>query len=159
MELGVAALTFAVLISPLIGWLMWLEDFDGWRSDRVYRRELRQRDRLTPHQFYERFYGTSGIDERLVVDFIDFNARFWGVDSERMRPEDNYPAIDGHCQDDEFIKAVERAFGVSIPVEDYPEIDGSFDSIIRYIHRGRQRASSNDPSTTAAAAEPLRDPR
>jgi hypothetical protein len=130
---GVGFGLVTAVLSPLIIWLMWREDFDGIASECRYRRALKLRDALTAHEFYGRFYERAGIDSEIVSRLLVVIADFYQVDATTIRPEDNLPAIDGHACDDELVDRLEQEFRIQVPMDDWPGIDGSFDSLVRYI--------------------------
>lgn len=112
---------------------MWWEDFDGMQSEWRYRRERKTRERLSPAQFYERFYRSTDVREEIVLRLLSLHADFWKVESELIRPHDNYVRISGCVDEAEFVRAIESAFGIAISESDSQTIDGSFDSIARYV--------------------------
>jgi hypothetical protein len=124
-------LLYLVIASPLIGWLMWREDFDGMRSEWLWRLERKKRKPLSTQQFYEQFYRTSGVSEQIVARLLALQANYWKIDAAIIRPEDDYPRI--FCDDGEFVKRIESEFEVTIADRDLEQVDGSFDSIARYI--------------------------
>ena len=125
------ALAFIAIISPLIFWLMWREDFDGMQSEWRYYRACKSRQPLSPDEFYEEFYLSSGIEKCTVAGLSEVCVEVYGVKAELIRPEDNYPrAYDG---DDELIEAIEARFGIDVKSDDLSAIDGTFDSLARYV--------------------------
>ena len=126
-------LVFAAIALPLIWWLMWREDFDGTQSEWRYRRECKNRDYLSPIQFYEQFYESTDIQQDTVLRLLSLHADFWQVDSRLIRPHDDYCRIFGNAFDAEFIDKIESEFGICIPDNDLTKLDGTFDSIARYV--------------------------
>jgi len=134
-------LLFLVIASPIIWWLMWREDFDGMQSEWRYNRERKTRDFLSPTQFYERYYKSSGVQKETIVRLLALHAEFLEVEPELIRPHDNYPRISSGADDGEFIARIESEFGIQIPLDDLAMIDGSFDSIAKYLdHRLKHAA-------------------
>jgi hypothetical protein len=124
-------LLFLAIASPLIGWLMWRADFDGMRSEWLWRRERKKRTPLSVQQFYEQFYRTSGVSEQIVARLLALQANYWKIDAALIRPEDDYPRTFG--DDGEFVKQIESEFDLTIADCDLEKVDGSFDSIAKYI--------------------------
>lgn len=130
-----AFVVFAIVSAPVIYWLMWCEDFDGIASTGRYRRALKSRKPLSPKEFYQEFYSEAGIDRGLVERFLNLTAEFWTVDRSMIRPEDNFCAMNGHDFDDEFIEKLKAEFAVELSDQDRSGVDGSFDSIVRWVGR------------------------
>lgn len=127
-------LAVVVSLSPIIYWLMWREDFEGMRSEWQFNRECKRRDRLTSGEFFDHFYGASGVPKDVIARLLELHARIWGVDSELIRPQDNYPQITGHFVDAEStFLAFAMEFGIEIPGTDVSRISGTFDSFARYL--------------------------
>jgi hypothetical protein len=133
---GVSFATAAFLV-----WrrLMWRTDFEGIRSAAEYQKALPSREPLDAEDFYKRFYSDSGIDETLVRRLRSFQAQFWEIDAERVRPEDDYVRIAGGCDADRFIPAVERAFDVEVGCRCHLLKDFSFDSLVRLLADGGEK--------------------
>ena len=129
----VVFLAFAAVVGPIIYWLMWREDFDGIQSEWRYKRELKQRDRLSLDEFYEQFYKSSGVDRELVVRMVQVFADAYLVDAQYIRPHDNYSGITAGTMDEDFIAKVRSELHIALDSEDAPVLDGSVDSIIRYL--------------------------
>ena len=124
-------LLFLAIASPLIGCLMWREDFDGMRSEWRWRRERKKRKRLSVQQFCQQFYLTSGVSEQIIARLLALQANYWKIDAALIRPEDDYPRVFG--DDGAFVKRIELEFDITIADRDLEKVDGSFDSIARYI--------------------------
>jgi len=132
---------FFLLMAPIMVGVCWLiryamlrEDFEGMRTAAEYKRDLPTRELLDGHTFYQRFYANSGIREELVWRFICFQAEFWEVNPELIRPQDNYSlAIGNGCSDAEFIAAMESKFEIEITDEECLQLNGTFDSLLRFI--------------------------
>jgi hypothetical protein len=126
-------LIYLVVASPVIWWLMWREDFDGMQSEWRFNRERRTRQYLSPQQFYDQFYKSSGIKKGVVFRLLALHAEIWEVEPGLIRPHDNYPRIYDGGDDGEFVDRVQSDFGVTISDEDLATIEGTFDSIARYV--------------------------
>ena len=125
------ALVFMVTLGPLIFWLMWREDFDGMQSEWRFHRDCKTRQPLSLDDFYVQFYASSGIEKGTIGSLIEECTKLYGVKRELIRPEDNYPRIYG--ADEELIEAIEARFGIDIKNDDLSQINGTFDSIARFI--------------------------
>jgi hypothetical protein len=130
---AITFLMYVLVASPIIWWLMWREDFDGIRSEWFYNRERKRRQFLSPQQFYDQFYRSQGIKKETILRLLELHAEVWEVEPGLIRPHDNYSRIYGGADDGELIDRIKSDFGVAIPQEDLPTIDGSFDSIARYV--------------------------
>ncbi|MGI8977701.1 MAG: hypothetical protein ACR2FY_00600 [Pirellulaceae bacterium] len=125
------ALVFFVILGPLIFWLMWREDFDGMQSEWRYYRACKSRQPLSLDDFYAEFFASSGIEKSTIGGLKEIVAELYGVQGPLIRPEDNYPRI--FDADDELIEAIEGRFGIAMKNDDLSRIDGSFNSIARYV--------------------------
>lgn len=131
MDLRLIYFLLFLAIASLIWWLMWREDFDGTQSEWLWRRELKKRKPLSVQQFYQQFYRTSGVSEQIVARLLALQANYWKIDAALIRPEDDYPRVFG--DDGAFVKRIEVEFDITIADHDLEKVDGSFDSIARYI--------------------------
>lgn len=131
MDLRLIHFLLFLAIASLIWWLMWREDFDGTQSEWLWRRELKKRKPLSVQQFYQQFYRTSGVSEQIVARLLALQANYWKIDAALIRPEDDYPRVFG--DDGAFVKRIEVEFDITIADHDLEKVDGSFDSIARYI--------------------------
>ena len=117
----------------LIWYAMWREDFEGLRSASRYRRDLANREPMDEEAFFEHFYAGSRIDKELVYRFLRFQADFWSVPVELIRPHDDYNLIMGDGDADDFISALEREFSIHVSNDDCQELNGTFDSLVRFL--------------------------
>lgn len=121
----------AAILGALVFWIMWREDFDGMRSEWRYYRDRKSRKPLSLDDFYERYYTSSNIEKGTIEQLAEVCAELYRVKTELIRPDDNYPRIFG-C-DEELIDAIESRFGIAMKDDDLSQIDGTFDSIARYL--------------------------
>lgn len=131
MDLRLIYFLLFLAIASLIWWLMWREDFDGTQSEWLWRREPKKRKPLSVQQFYQQFYRTSGVSEQIVTRLLALQGNYWKIDAALIRPEDDYPRVFG--DDGAFVKRIEVEFDITIADHDLEKVDGSFDSIARYI--------------------------
>lgn len=135
---------FFCTIGPLIWWLMWREDTDGMRSEVLYAYHLAKRDAVDAHSFYLRYYADSDIEEELVRRFRRFQANFWGVKEDFIRPWDDYIHSVGGGSANAFVLALEKEFGFRYSDTDplfktlflpgaTPHSSWSFDTLLRYV--------------------------
>src|SRR6476661_2391006 len=83
-------LIFVAVATPIIWWLMWREDFDGRQSEWRFNRERKNREHLSPPQFYDCYYQTSGIDRNVVNRLLSICAKQFAVEATLIRPGDDY---------------------------------------------------------------------
>lgn len=110
------------------------------RCERRFRRELAQRGPLDDDQFFQAFYARSEVEPDIPRRLRPIYCQFFDMDVTKLRPLDRPPEI---CEIDtsELVHYVEAEFGTTISDKDAEQIDGSFDSIVRYI--ARQRATAH----------------
>jgi hypothetical protein len=121
--------------------LMWWEDFEGMQSEAVFKRECRTREPLTPDEFFDRYYRDSGIARELVVRFLVFHCDHWGQSAQMVRPLDDLIRIGGDPCTAEYIRGVEEAFAMTFDEADLPNLNGRFDTLVRYIASRQSRAA------------------
>ncbi len=120
-------------LAALVWYAMWREDFDGMRSSWRFHRELKKRQPLTFDEFYRRFYQASEIDEQIVRRMLELHLEVFDVKPTLMRPEDNLSRIFEFPFDVELIERIEEEFGFTFGSDDLATLDGSFDSLTRYV--------------------------
>lgn len=132
-ERVICLLLFAALAAVI--WLaMWYEDFDGMRSSWRFYREVKKRSPLEFEEFYREFYAGSGVDEQIVRRMLEVHGGFASVKPERIRPDDNFARV-FDLPFDEVLQDIEEEFAIRFRDEDLPNLDGSFDSLVRYVAR------------------------
>ena len=119
----------------------------------AYFEQARQRPRLDDDAFYEQFYAGTGIPKDIPVRLRIVFANMVGVAPRTIRPEDNCLLIHEELDLAELIWGLEREFKMKVDIEtafEGPighkgkttlcrgEIDGSFDSVVRYLARVRR---------------------
>jgi hypothetical protein len=120
---------------------MWWGDFEGMRSSAEFRRDMKLRSPLDADDFYTRFYAGTNLPRDLVSRFREFEAKFWSIDAGMVRPQDDYVRIHGDLDSADFIKAIEQEFGITLSDADCEKLDGSFDTLVRYLHSRCQPAA------------------
>jgi hypothetical protein len=133
--------TIGIAVCWAIWRLMWWEDFDGMQSEAVFKRECKTREPLTPDEFFDRYYGDSGIARGLVVKFLQLYCDEWMTESELIRPHDDLIRICGSPDATCFQEAIEKAFAMTFDEVDLPNLNGRFDTLVRYIASRQSRAA------------------
>jgi len=105
----------------------------------AYFEQERQRPRLDDDAFYEQFYAGTGIPKDIPVRLRIVFENMVGVDRRIIRPEDNFFLIEPELDSVELIWGLEREFKMKVDTETaFKEMDGSFDSAVRYLARVRR---------------------
>jgi hypothetical protein len=125
---------FLALACPVVWRLMWWGDYEGMRSSAEFRLDLKQRSPLGADEFYARFYADTNLPRDLVIRFRDFEAKFWRIDAGMVRPQHDYVRINGDLDSTDFIRAIEQEFAITLSDADCEKLDGSFDTLVRFIH-------------------------
>lgn len=116
-------------------------------SERAYAAELARRPHLSDVEFYDTFYGGTGIPSEIPVRLRGLLARITGDDLRGLWPDDNIAAIYDGLDFADVLYRVEREFGLKIPLTvvffipasksprscPTDRIDGTFDSLVRYL--------------------------
>jgi len=141
------------------GWNRFLRILGPWgrgpsAKERDYREKFRQRPRLDDEVFFEQFYSQTDVPKDVVVRLRLACRESLGIDPAVLRPEDNLAVIEDDVDFGDVLYRVGRKFKMKIPPEALAapfqhkgkpctgEIDGTFDSLARYlakVTRGRRR--------------------
>lgn len=105
------------------------------KKERVFYRELKQRQFLEDDEFYQQFYKNTNIPKDIPLQLRNLYIREMGKSFARVHPTDNIADIYYDLDFGGFLFAVEREFDVSFNdvISNIIPLDGSFDSIVRYI--------------------------
>jgi hypothetical protein len=101
-------------------------------NERKFRREFAQREPLDDARFFNEFYAATNVAADIVCRLRPIYCSHLDLEIGKLRPQDRPPEIvelDGI----ELIQDIEAEFGVTISDKDAEHIDGSFDSIARYL--------------------------
>lgn len=116
----------------------------GDESERAYEAELRRRPQLDDDDFYEQYYAGSGVPRSNPLRYRRLLRSILGIDLAALQPQDNIAAIFEGLDFADVLYRINREFRVSIPLEVVrfdpcdpadatPSIDGTFDSVVRYL--------------------------
>jgi acyl carrier protein len=108
-------------------------------SESALVRQMAERPVLDDEAFFETYYGAVGIPRDIPIRTRAVIAEQLGKSWRGIRPDDNIPQMDLDLPFEELMFEVEKEFGVRIPLEEISSLDGSFDSVIRYIFSLRCR--------------------
>jgi hypothetical protein len=120
-------------------------------SERAHHAILQERPKRNDDEFFHEFYATSNIPRDIPIRLRKLYEEIIGVDFSALCPEDNHAIIYDELDFADVIYRVGREFGQNIPIEIVPkyalthrgrasqqgEIDGTFDSVVRYIAKAR----------------------
>ena len=124
-------------------------------AERAYREQLRQRPKLDDDAFYQTFYSGTGIPRDIPVRLRRLYEKIIGDNLSALQPQDNQAFIYGGIDFGDVLYRVEREFKLKIPRESTVkapltyhgyssptgEIDGTFDSVVRYLARVLREAA------------------
>ncbi|MBI3467668.1 MAG: acyl carrier protein [Planctomycetes bacterium] len=130
-QTATAAVVGFCLFVAIASWL-------SFAPDRRFRRELAGRAPLDDEQFFAKFYAGTRVDPDVPRRLRPIYCEVFGIDVEKMRPTDRPPLV---CEIDtsELVTDIEQEFGVAISDEEAEGIDGSFDSIVRFLSERQVR--------------------
>jgi hypothetical protein len=137
--------------------LHWLGDRVASDAERAYSAHLRRRPRLDDEAFLRRFYAGSGLPEDIPIRLRRLYQEIFGEDFAGLHPEDNVARIYDGIDFADVLWRVEREFRVKIhpetdlkapfrhegkPCSPNGTIDGTFDSVVRYLAEALRRKQS-----------------
>ena len=115
----------AILLIALITWL-------SFGSERRFRRAIASRATLDDREFVSPFYAGSQIPTDIPLRLRPIYCRYFNIEIGKIRPSDKPPEI-SDLDTVDLVRQIEVEFGVAIPDKDAEGVDGSFDSIVRYL--------------------------
>ena len=139
------------------GWNRFLRFLGCWgcgasATERAYREVFRQRPKLDDDAFFEQFYAQTDVSKDVVVRLRLACRESLGIDPAVLRPEDNLAMIYDDIDFCDVLYRAGRQFKMKIPPEtalgapfQYKgkpctgEIDGTFDSVARYLAKVTRR--------------------
>jgi hypothetical protein len=101
--------------------------------NRRFVRELTERPVLDDPEFYQAYYQGSGIPPAIPSRVRAVYARELGPRWQAVRPEDRANDFLPDLDWADLVFAVGRKFGLAIPLDDMIAMDGTFDSLVRYV--------------------------
>jgi hypothetical protein len=100
--------------------------------ERKFRREYEQRESLADTQFFNKFYAETNVPAHIACRLRPIYCKFFDLEVGKLRPQDRPPEyVELDLVD--LVQDIETEFGVKISDDDAEQIDGSFDSIARYL--------------------------
>jgi hypothetical protein len=154
--LGAGTYVLSIILGGRFVWSLaplWSE-----REHRYYD-ELRDRPALDDEEFFKRFYSAAGIPKDIPIRLRRLYQDIIGCDLSAMQPHDNLALIFDALDFADVLYRVEREFEVKIPLtvcseppqyKHWPfigsQIDGTFDSVVRYLAHRRQIDLSHGPA-------------
>jgi acyl carrier protein len=107
--------------------------------EQQFRREFSQRQLLDDGRFFDEFYAHTNVPAEIVRRLRPIYCKFFDLEVGKLRPQDRPPEIADLDMID-LVQAIETEFGVTISDNDAEHINGSFDSIARYLAERSQKA-------------------
>ena len=125
---NIGAYVVAAVVFGGVAYLTWL----SFAADRSFNRTLKSRSPMDDEAFIECFYASTDVPSNIPLRLRPLYAECFGIDPTLLRPTDRPPIID-ELDTVDLVRDIEFEFGISIPDEDAERVDGSFDSIVRYL--------------------------
>lgn len=114
-----------------LGRLLWqLFPLADIYDERTFQHTLSAREDLTGDEFYQRYYQGTGVPQAVVLRLLAIYSTFFALPSTKLRPDDWPPAI-AELDMEPLVVEIEKEFG--IPHSQWHNVDGSFDSVVRYV--------------------------
>ncbi len=129
---GVAIFAVVTIVTWLSFW-----------PERRFRREIAERESLDDARFLQEFYADRQIPSDIPLRLRPIYCKFFEIEVGKLRPQDRPPEI-VELDTVDLIRDIETEFGVKISDEDAEQIDGSFDSIVRYLAKSVSRHATSD---------------
>ena len=98
----------------------------------AFQRELKQRRPLDDVQFYRTFYADTSVPDDIPRRVRPIYCDYFNLEMAQLRPWDRPPEITERDTSD-LVRKIEAEFGITIHDKDAENIDGSFDSIVKYL--------------------------
>ena len=102
-------------------------------KERAFERELKGRRELDDDAFFETFYGTTDIPRcipiRLRRIYVDELGALWS----KVTPRDNLELVYDDIDLDDLVEEIRQEFAVPFPLKELVLLDGSFDSVVKYL--------------------------
>jgi hypothetical protein len=99
----------------------------------VYKRAMARRPLLDDETFYSTFYARSEVPREVAGRLRHLFAYQLGSPWERLRPRDLIHRVDNDIDFAEVVFEAEEEFGVSVPMAEIRQLNGSFDGLVRCI--------------------------
>ena len=128
MDVDLILIVIPILLLVGFGWMAWQLDSDSEK----FRRELAERTPLDDIQFYKAFYVATDIPEHIPRRLRPIYANFFELDGRKLHPSDRPPCI-VDFDTAPLVEAIESEFNVKITDADAENLDGSFDSTVRFL--------------------------
>jgi hypothetical protein len=118
--------------------------------DRKFHREVASRETLDDAQFFTQFYADTNVPPEIPRRLRPMYCKIFDIEAGKLRPHDRPPLLQELDLAD-FVGDIEAEFGVTISDKDAEHIDGSFDSIARYLaERSREANVGEEPKASPA---------
>ena len=115
-----------IVVSALVWWALWRDDFDGMRTEY----SIKKRERLDFEEFYAQFYAKSGLPKATVSRILDITAEQFGLPAGCIRPSDNLLQTD-LADTIYYVVEIAEEFGFPQPTHvELLDLDGSFDCLL-----------------------------
>ena len=104
------------------------------REQREFRRNLRERTKLSDDDFFAVFYSHSQIPKELVVQLRKSLEGAFGLDFAALHPTDNLIFADAELDWADVMFRLNRNFDIVLTKEMFRGFDGTFDALLRLVH-------------------------
>jgi hypothetical protein len=119
-----------LVIFPLASLATWA----SFIPERRFHRQYAARPRLDDDQFFQAYYAESDVSLDIVRRLRPIYAGFFELDPTQLHPLDRPPELI-ELDTADLLESIEKEFRVSMNDSDAEQLDGSFDSIARYLAR------------------------
>jgi hypothetical protein len=104
-------------------------------ESRAFRKKLKTRQETEDDEFFNRFHAGTGISRDVPVRLRRLCATQIHPLLSRVHPSDVMQAVHDEIDLGDFLREVEVEFGVTWSREDMAALDGSFDSVVRWLQQ------------------------
>jgi acyl carrier protein len=90
------------------------------------------REPLDDTQFFGAFYANTDVPADTPRRLRPIYSKFFDIEMGKLRPDDRPPEI-ADLDTVDLVRDIETEFDIAVPDKDAEQIDGSFDSIVRFL--------------------------
>jgi hypothetical protein len=110
-----------------------VSDLSTTESERRFEQVVRERPLLSDDEFVAAYYSDQSVPREILIRLKTELVQTLGEEWEKVVPTDNPGLIHNEIDPWDIFCRLSRVFGVPISLEDAKSLDGSFDSMARFL--------------------------
>jgi hypothetical protein len=103
-------------------------------KEHAFERELKNRPQLDDDAFYEKFYAGTATPKEIPIRLRQLYAEQLGQPWANVLPQDNPARVYGDLDPADLLAEVAKEFAVPFSAEEMQRLDGSFDSVVKFLN-------------------------